>query len=348
MRIFQGLPAERRARDCALTIGNFDGVHRGHQALLGRLRARADALGLDAVACSFEPHPREWFAAVGRERAAATAAAAASEAGGPVRRARASDAPPRISTLRDKLAAMADCGLDATCLLRFDARLAGMSAVDFVRGVLVRGLRARHLLIGDDFRFGMRRAGDIALLRAMADECGYTVERLDTVTDAPALPGDTAPLRVSSSALREALAHGDLRLAQRLLGRPYAVSGHVLHGRKLGRQLGFPTLNVRLWRPALHALARPALSGVFAVRVHGLADRPLPGVASLGTRPAVERHGAWLLETHLFDFSSQVYGRCVTVEFVARLREERHYDSLDLLTEQIGRDARQARAILSC
>ena len=339
MRIFHGLPAERRARDCALTIGNFDGVHRGHQALLGRLRARADAMGLDAVACSFEPHPREWFAALARERAVAAVAD---------RRARASDAPPRVSTLRDKLTAMAGCGLDATCLLKFDAQLANMSAADFVRRVLVQGLRARHLLIGDDFRFGTHRAGDLTLLRALADECGYTVERLDTVTAAPALPGDTAPLRVSSSALREALAQGDLPLAERLLGRPYAISGHVLHGRKLGRQLGFPTLNVRLWRPALHALARPALSGVFAVRVHGLADRPLPGVASLGTRPAVERHGAWLLETHLFDFSSQVYGRCVAVEFVARLREERHYDSLDLLTAQIGRDAREARAILSC
>ena len=293
--------------------------------------------------CTFEPHPREYFAAIVRGRAALSTGAPSISAG-------AEDAvrampPPRVGTLRDKLEALAACGADAVCVLRFDARLAAMQADAFVSDVLVRGLRARHLLIGDDFRFGARRAGDFALLCAAGARHGFSVERMRTVTDTPHLPAGGA--RVSSSSLREALAAGDMARAHALLGRPYSVSGRVLHGRKLGRRLGFPTLNQRLWRPAIHALVRPALAGVFAVRVHGLDRVPLPGVASLGTRPAVEHHGAWLLETHVFDFARDVYGACVRVEVAQKLRDEAHYDTLDALTEQIDRDARAARHVLS-
>ena len=346
MRIFHGLPVALSQRDCALTIGNFDGVHRGHHALLARLRAGAGARGLPAVVCTFEPHPREYFAALSHEaaQARADAAAAGADATRPA-------APPRVSTLRDKVGALAACGVDAVCVLRFDQALAAMDAEAFIAQVLAGGLHTRHLLIGDDFRFGARRRGDFALLRAAGPRHGFSVERMDTVTDGafePAGPSGAAGVRVSSSALREALAAGNLARAGLLLGRPYAVTGRVLHGRKLGRTLGFPTLNQRLWRPGVHALARPALSGVFAVRVHGLPGLAgsLPGVASLGTRPAVERDGAWLLETHVFGYTGNAYGHCVRVEFVAKLRDEAHYDSLDALAAQIDRDAHEARRIL--
>lgn len=337
VRIFHGLPAESRRRDYALTIGNFDGVHRGHQQLLAQLRDAARVRGLPTMVCTFEPHPREYFAALAQEQAR-------SIHGAPAAAARAS-APARIATLRDKIEALAACGADAVCVLRFDAQLAAMLADAFISDVLVHGLRARHLLIGDDFRFGARRAGDFALLCAAGSRYGFSVERMPTITDTPAPQADA--VRVSSSSLREALAAGDMTRANALLGRPYAVSGRVLHGRKLGRKLGFPTLNQRLWRPGVHVLARPALAGVFAVRVHGLDRMPLPGVASLGTRPAVEQDGAWLLETHVFDFARDVYGACVRVEFAQKLRDEAHYDTLDALTAQIDRDACAARRVLS-
>lgn len=336
MRIFHGLPTAAARRDCALTIGNFDGVHRGHQALLARLRAGAQARGLAAVACTFEPHPREYFAAAAARRGERRGAGRA-----------AAEPPARIATLRDKIEALAACGVDAVCVLRFDAALAAMDAEAFVSRVLAGGLGARHLLVGDDFRFGAHRAGDFALLAALAPRLGYSLERMDTFTGAGA--GGQPSERVSSSALRAALAAGDLARAALLLGRPYSIRGRVLHGRKLGRTLGFPTLNQRLWRAGAHALARPALAGVFAVRVHGLpgAGGPRDGVASLGTRPAVERDGAWLLETHLFDWSGDLYGRCLRIEFVAKLRDEAHYDTLEALTLQIALDARDARRALA-
>lgn len=321
MRILRGLSSTAAvARPaCALTIGNFDGVHRGHQALLARLRAQAAARGLSAAVLSFEPHPREWFAA---RRAGAGQVVPA--------------APARVSTLRDRLSALAACGVDATCVLRFDAALAAMPATRFVEDVLVRGLSVRHLLVGDDFRFGAGRTGDFALLQAEGARLGFSVERMDTVAE----HGE----RLSSTALREALAAGDFPRAERLLGRPYAMSGRVVHGRKLGRELGFPTLNLRLWRhDAARRAARPAVAGIFVVRVHGLASGPLPGVASLGTRPAVESNGDWLLETHLLDVSGNFYGRSIRVEFTHKLRDEAHYDTLDALVAQIALDTQAAR-----
>lgn len=311
MEVFRRLPPPERRRPCALSIGNFDGVHVGHREMLQQLAAAARARGLPVCALTFEPHPREWFAAHPRPGMP------------PV------TPPARISTSRDKLEALADCGVDRVCIAHFNASLASLPAERFIEEIIVDGLQARFLVVGDDFRFGAKRRGDFAMLAEAAPRLGFELARQVTV--------ERDGMRVSSSVVRDALAIGDFDRAQRLLGRPYTISGHVIHGRKLGRDLGFPTLNLPVRFP------RPAVSGVFVVQVHGLGDRPLPGVASLGTRPAVENDGRLLLEVHLFDFARQVYGQCVRVEFLSKLRDEARYDSLDLLVAQIRRDAQQAR-----
>ena len=311
MKIFRGLPAVPARVPVALTIGNFDGVHRGHQALLAQVVTVARARGLAPAVMTFEPHPREFFAP--------------------------EQAPTRISNLRDKIAALAAAGIERTFIQHFNRRFAQLSADAFIEQVLVDGCRARWLMIGDDFRFGARRAGDVSLLRARADACGYEVVQSHTVCD----DGE----RISSSAVRSALAAGELNVAQRLLGRPYSITARVQHGAKLGRSIGFPTLNLRI----AHArkMRRPALHGVFAVRIHGLGPLPRSGVASMGLRPTVDDSGRWLLEVHVFDFSSQVYGHLVRVEFIRKLRDEIRYDTLAELTHAIGRDADHARALLS-
>jgi riboflavin kinase/FMN adenylyltransferase len=307
MDIFRRLPPADQRAECALTIGNYDGVHRGHQAVLARLVGQARSRGLASCVLTFEPHPREFFAA---------------RHGG--------EPPARILTERDKLEALAGCGIDRVCIARFDESLAGLSPQAFIDEVIVEGLRTRFLLIGDDFRFGAKRAGDVHTLEAAATEAGYTLEQLGSVT----ADGE----RISSSAVRAALAAGDFDRTRELLGRPYRISGHVVHGRKLGRDLGFPTLNLQI------AFPRPAVSGIFVVRVHGLRAQALPGVASLGTRPAVETDGKPLLEVHLLDFDRDVYGELVGVEFCHKLRDEAHFDSLDALAGQIDADVREARA----
>jgi riboflavin kinase/FMN adenylyltransferase len=306
MKIFRGVPRAPKRTPCALTIGNFDGVHRGHQVLLARVVQTARRHGLAAAVMTFEPHPREFFAP---ERA-----------------------PARVANLRDKLEALAAEGVDRVYVQHFNRAFASIEAVDFIGRVLVEGCGMRRLLVGDDFRFGARRAGDIALLRSLAVRLGYEVEQLPTVFEG----GE----RVSSSAVRAALERGDLAAAQALLGRPYTISGRVLHGAKLGRQIGFPTLNLRI------AHKRPAVNGIFAVRVHGIDERVWPGVASVGMRPTVDASGRWVLEVHLFDFARDVYGKLVRVEFLHRLRAEEKYDSIDALTAAIARDAQQARALL--
>jgi riboflavin kinase/FMN adenylyltransferase len=298
-------------KPCAVAIGTFDGVHLGHQALLSKLCQSARSRGLEAAVLTFEPAPREWFA-----------------------RQRNDLVPTRISSLRDRIARLSACGVERVCVTRFSAALAALSARDFVADVLVGQLGARHLLVGDDFRFGARRSGDYALLEELGPALGYTVERLDTVTTA-------AGVRVSSSAIRRRLAEGDLGGAAALLGAHWSLEGRVLHGAKLGRQLGFPTLNLRV--PTAH----PAAKGVFVVRVHGLAAHPLPAVASLGTRPVVEDAGRMLLETHLLDWQGDAYGHLIRVEFLHKLRDEAHWDGPDALvqlTAQIQRDADDARA----
>ncbi len=307
MDVFRRLPPADQRADCALTIGNYDGVHRGHQAVLARLVEQARERGLASCVLTFEPHPREFFAA---------------RHGG--------EPPARILTERDKLDALADCGIDRVCIARFDEALAGLAPQAFIDEVIAEGLRTRFLLIGDDFRFGAKRAGDVHTLAAAAAGAGFVLEQLASVT--------TGGERISSSAVRAALAAGDFERTSQLLGRPYRISGHVMHGRKLGRNLGFPTLNLPI------AFPRPALAGIFVVRVHGLGPRALPGVASLGTRPAVETDGKPLLEVHLLDFDREVYGELIGVEFCHKLRDEANFESLDALAGQIGADVRQARA----
>jgi riboflavin kinase / FMN adenylyltransferase len=309
MKVFRGLPNAASRAPCALTIGNFDGVHRGHQALLACVRGAAQKLGIEAAVMTFEPHPREFFARI---------------AGDPMR------APARIANLRDKLQSLEDAGIDRVIVEHFNAHFAAMSPADFVERILVHGLHVKWLMVGEDFCYGARRAGNVALLKEAGRQYGFTVESMPTVMNDGA--------RVSSSAVRAALAASDFELAARLLGHPYAISGHVMHGRKLGRTIGFPTMNLRV------AHKRPALSGVFVVQVHGLSGAPLPGVASLGVRPTVEDSGRVLLETHVFGYAQECYGKVVRVEFLKKLRDEKKYDDLATLTAVIADDARQARA----
>lgn len=290
-------------RDCVATIGNFDGVHRGHQAVLAALTARARAAGVPSLVITFEPQPLEFFCP--------------------------EQAPARLTRLREKLEAIAACGVDRVLLIRFSAAFATIEAAHFVRDVLVEGLGIRHLYVGDDFRFGRDRVGDFAMLERMGAEQGFAVESLATVADA----GE----RISSTRIREALERGDLVQAARCLGRPYRVAGRVAHGHKRGRTIGFPTMNIGLLRRST------PLRGVFAVRVHCLCDQPLPGVANIGNRPTLAGDDRFLLEVHLFDYAQDVYGRHVEVDFVERIRDEQKFESFDALREQILRDTQRAR-----
>jgi len=317
MQVFRNLPPPARRAPCALTIGNFDGVHRGHQALLQDVVQAAGRLGISPCVLTFEPHPREFFA---QARGGAQNGA---QVQGPT-------APHRIASLRDKLAELSVHGIERTCVMHFNERVAQLDADAFVEQILVRGLQVRWLMIGDDFRYGAKRRGDFEHLSRAARHYGFELHSMPTVLE--------AGRRISSSAVREALATGDFDRARHLLGRPYSVSGHVIHGRKLGRTLGFPTLNL------LMPPGRPALAGIFVVRVHGLTGVPLQAVASLGTRPAVESDGTWLLETHVLDWQGDAYGKLVRIEFLRKLRDEAHYDTLDALTAQIRKDAQDARA----
>lgn len=307
MKVYRGAPRIAERESCALTVGNFDGVHRGHQALLARVVAAARDRSLVPAVMTFEPHPREFFAA--------------------------DKAPARVSNLRDKLAAFKDCGIESTFVAHFNRRFAQQTPHAFVEDVLMAGYRMKWLLVGEDFRFGAKRAGDIALLASYAAQGAFELEVMPTLT----FSGE----RISSTAVREALADGDLARASALLNRSYSISGRVLHGRKLGRSLGFPTLNLKIEH------SRPALQGIFAVRVHGVAERPMAGVASIGMRPTLDDAGRWLLEVHLFDFADAVYGRLVNVEFVEKLRDEQKYDTLSALSAAISGDAARARSILN-
>ncbi len=318
MQVFRGHRrpeiAGFQARGCALTLGNFDGVHRGHQAMLALLKNEAKHRGVPAVVMTFEPHPRDFFATLAKKPELA---------------------PARIATLRDKLGELARCGVDQVAVLPFSAAFAGQSPQAFIDDVLVHGMGARYVLVGDDFRFGAKRAGDYAMLDAAGAAAGFDVARM--------MSYEVHGLRVSSSAVRDALAKGDMSLAASLLGRPYAISGHVVHGQKLGRTLGFRTLNLRFDH------AKPAASGIFVVRVSGLSDAPLQGVASFGVRPTVEDAGRVLLETHVFDWPAGLgadagYGQCVSVELLHKLHDELKYESLEALQHGIAADLEAAKA----
>lgn len=301
MLILRGLYSPD-TRPVALTIGNFDGVHLGHQALLGELRAAAQARELQAAVVIFEPHPREFFAP--------------------------QQAPARLTSLREKLELFGSMGIDRVHVCRFNARFAQISAAGFIHA-LHEKLSARFVLIGDDFRFGSGRAGDFALMEKIGSQHGFAVQAVHTVLH--------NGVRISSTAVRTALADGDMRMAQSYLGRPYSISGRVEHGDGLGKQLGFPTANIQLKHN------RPPLSGIFVVRVHGDGLPPMQGVASLGVRPTVKHNGRPLLEVFLFDFDQDIYGKRVTVEFLHKLRDEEKYDGLDALRSAIQRDAEQAK-----
>ena len=317
MKVFRGFHHSGIASACALTIGNFDGVHRGHQAMLALLRSEAQQRGVPSCVLTFEPHPRDYFAALHHKPALA---------------------PARVGTLRDKLVDLAHCSVDQTIVLPFDARLAAQSPQAFIQDVLRQGLGAKYVLVGDDFRFGAQRAGDYALLDAAGQAQGFDVARMNSY--------EVHGLRVSSSAVREALGQGRMQDAARLLGRPYCISGHVVHGRKLGRTLGFKTLNLRFshWKPAA--------SGIFAVLVHGLRDKPLQGVANLGIRPSLDptdvNGGRVLLETHCLDWPDTLgpegaYGKIIRVELLHKLHDELKYEGLDALTSGIRQDCDDAR-----
>jgi riboflavin kinase/FMN adenylyltransferase len=287
----------------ALTVGNFDGVHLGHLAMLERVVANARALGVASCVLTFEPHAREFFAPA--------------------------TAPARLTRLRDKLELFAAAGIERVHVARFDARLASVTAERFVDEMLLQGLGTAWLLVGRDFRFGAKRAGDFELLERLASERGFALEAMPEVTH--------DGVRVSSSAVRAALAQGDLARAAQLLGRRFAMSGRVAHGERLGRTLGFPTANIVLRR-------RPPLAGVFVVEAElEETHAALRGAASVGRRPTVREDAAPLLEVHLFDFAEAIYGKHLRVSFLAKLRDEEKYDGLEALRAAIARDVIQTR-----
>jgi len=303
MQVSRGVPA-LAAHPTVLTIGNFDGIHLGHQRLFTLLREKSRALGLPSTVLTFEPHPREFFA--------------------PQR------APARLASMREKLIGLAEAGVDRAVVVRFDQTFASLGADDFIDRVLVRGLATRHLYIGDDFRFGAARAGGFDLLSARGRALGFEVEAMPTLE----LEGE----RISSSAVRAALLDGRMDHAARLLGRPYSMAGRVIHGDKIGRTIGFPTANIQVRH------GRLPLSGIFTVSVEGLGDRARPGVASLGVRPTVTDSGRPTLEVHLFDYEGDCYGAHLRVHFLRKQRDEAKYPTLELLTAQIRRDAELARS----
>jgi riboflavin kinase/FMN adenylyltransferase len=307
MELVRGLQnISRRHQGCVLTVGNYDGVHLGHQKMIGVLKSRAAELRAAATVLVFEPSSKEFMDPAG--------------------------APPRLTRWREKFLALAAQGIDRLVTLRFDEYMRAMTPQDFVDELLIDGLGTRHMVVGDDFRYGCNAGGTIESLRAAGAARGFGVEQI--------APFVLDGVRVSSTAVRERLSRSDFDGAARLLGRPYRMLGRVVHGTELGRTLGFPTANLPLMR------RKSPLKGVLAVRVFGIEPKPLNGVASLGTRPTIGGTDV-LLEVHLFDFVGDLYGREMDVEFVAKLRDETKFDSLDALIVQMKIDAAQARDLLS-
>ena len=302
MRVLRQAP-EQTDQQVALTIGNFDGVHIGHKAMLTRLVDAARQRGMPSAVMTFEPQPQEFFAP--------------------------DQAPARLTSLREKLELLDAEGIDIVFVCRFDYAMAQMQADRFVERIVYSALGTRWLQVGDDFRFGARRGGNFDLLASLAPKYGYEIEKTGSIM----LEGT----RVSSTVVRARLDAGDLEGARRLLGRRYTISGRVERGDGVGSGLGYPTANVRLGR------SKAPLSGIYVVEVEGLGAQPLPGVASLGVRPTVKRQGRAVLEAHLFDFDRDIYGRRVSVRFLAKLRDEEKFASVDDLVVQMGRDAQQAR-----
>jgi riboflavin kinase / FMN adenylyltransferase len=307
VKVIRGIPPVANWTPCALTIGNFDGVHRGHQALLKKLVETAKEQNIPSCVMTFEPHPIEYFAP--------------------------EKAPARILSLRDKLEALAEVGIDKVWVIHFNQDFANLSPEEFVKNILVDGLQVQSILIGDDFHYGAKRAGNFSSLVEAGIQYGFSVASMPTLEE--------NQVRISSSATRSSLAQGNLKLARQLLGRPYMLSGHVLHGQKLGRTLGFPTLNISLANKT-HP-RKPAAQGIFIAQVHGLSDNPLPAVASLGQRPTVDDSGRYLLEVHIFNFKQFVYGKLVRIELIEKIRDEEKYNDLETLQNAINQDAAIAK-----
>jgi riboflavin kinase/FMN adenylyltransferase len=307
MELIRGpLNLRDRHRGCVVTIGTFDGIHLGHQALLARLCEHARRLSRPAMVLTFEPMPREYL--------------------------RPDHPPARLTSWRERWHVLGECGVDYMCVLRFDERLRNLSGSDFA-ALLAEQLEARRVVVGHDFRFGRNGEATAASLAASGSNLGFEVDVVP-----PVLLGEA---RISSSGVRDALARSEFGLARKWLGRPYSMTGRVVRGNQLGRKLGYPTANLRTGR------RRVPITGIFAVRVHGVETNALPGVASLGTRPTVEGSGEMLLEAHVFDFAGDLYGREIEVEFVAKLRDEERFADLDALVVQMDKDAADARRILA-
>lgn len=306
MLITRGFESVRAAnRGCVVAIGNFDGLHLGHQAIIARLAERSREMSLPAAVLAFEPHPREYFAP--------------------------QKAPARLMRLRDKAEMLETAGVSMLRVLRFGAALSAWDGVTFIERILDLALGAKQVVIGAGFRYGHGRGGDVTLLRAEGARRGFGVDELP--------PQELGGERVSSTRVRTALAAGRLDEARALLGRDYRISGRVIEGTRLGRRLGFPTANIRLYRRA------SPVAGIFAARVSGAGPDRLPAVASVGTRPTVGGV-EMILEVHLFDFDGELYGRRLAVDFIARLRDEVHYSDLETMIAQMHRDASQARQLL--
>lgn len=309
LRIIRHLPARPPLAASALTIGNLDGVHLGHLGMLAQVKRAARELDLSPSVLTFDPHPRTYFAhaqGVGHQ------------------------APLQINSLRDKLTRISSAGIEQIAVLPFNQAMAQMSPEAFIKSLLIEQLNMRWLMVGHDFRFGHRRGGDVAMLRAAALTYGFTLEVLEQIEDAQGQ-------RISSSQVRHAMQAGDMGRVTTLLGRPWCVTGHVIHGKKLGRTLGFPTLNLRVRN------STAARFGIYVVQVHGLGPNALPGIASLGSRPTVDDGLGVLLETHLLDTDVQAYGKLIAVEVLQHVRDEQKFPDLTTLTAAMQRDRQLAK-----
>jgi len=310
MKVFFGPIKNRPISPCVLTIGNFDGVHQGHKKLLARVCKAAAELKLNSTVMTFEPPPREFFAQITSNFTKIM--------------------PSRIASMRDKLQSLSETGIDRVVIQNFGSKFANMSPRDFIEEILLKYLHVKFLIVGKDFCFGHHRLGNVETLIEASKKYDFQVEILPTIVD--------NGIKISSSAIRAALSTGDLANARLLLGHSYAVSGHVIHGKKLGRTIGFPTLNLRIKHRS------SILSGVFVANIHGLSEKPLPAVANIGIRPTVEDSGGILLESHVLDFTGECYGKVIKVEFLQKLREEKKYTSLSNLTAAIEHDVASTRA----
>ncbi len=307
MRVIRGLGNLKPLQNgCVVTIGNFDGVHLGHQFVIENLAKCGQLLGLPVVVTLFEPQPLEYL--------------------------RSQNAPSRLTRFREKVLRLTELPVDYVLVLRFDQLLAGVNPEDFIRTVLIDGLHAKLLLVGDDFRFGKDRQGDFALLKSVGHQAGFQVQKISTFK--------VSGHRVSSTSIRNALEIGDLSLASCLLGKPYSICGRIMHGEKRGRSIGFPTANIHLFRK------NSAVQGVFAVTMSGIAEQEHPGVANVGVRPTIGGRQKVVLETHLFDFDGDIYGRYVEVHFQRKIRDEKQFESLESLRNEIEQDALKAKKIL--